>query len=782
MKAFFFLVLLCTFSLQASPFKQMLDKHCVECHRPDEMKGDVDLTIFKDKQSFYVNYDLLINIYDEVESGSMPPEEDSKMTSTERKSVTDFLGSTIHKLGSTSTNQTGPTKIRRLTSYEYDSTVKAVTGLDLKLSKGFAADGAGGEGFYNDSAILGVSPLQFEQYLAAAEVISTHSNFDTIKGFSFSQKPSDPKTKKETLANIEEGSNRLLKELYPKDFSIKAYLPRLMLAVNEFFRNGRKKELLSGIYKKYNINKYFLARGINYFSSSYKKGIIERDFIRPWFELKTEKYDENKAKEVSREFTENYLASLEKIPEIKEIKRQPYITFINNIKEIFSFTDKELITLIDKDKINKFQNLKVTRDVIENGMRSKYRSSFARQIMPHIRSMMTKAYRKPPTEQEVVKMTKDFINTTSRFGVSVAAKLFIIRTFVHMKFIYRHEKKYGKNVKITDYELASRLSYFLWSTVPDKELVELASKKQLSKPDILKQQVKRMIKDKKSSALAKHFAAQWLQFDKIKTFDHISKEEYPEFTKDLAKDMWRESAICFEYIVKNDRSVLEIIDADYTFLNSRLRRHYGIGGGHSGFSKVMLRDKKRGGILGHASFLTVTSTPLRTSPVLRGNWILNNLLGTPVPPAPPNVEALPEEEVVSKALTLKEQLKNHRKSTQCRGCHQKIDPLGFTLEHYDVLGRWRDKYKKAPIDDNGELLSAKTIEGLSGLKKYINKNKDSYLKNMSRKLFSYALGRSVEYYDFYVINNMVKSLKEDDYRFSSMVFEVVNSYQFLHKN
>ncbi|MCM8530570.1 MAG: DUF1592 domain-containing protein, partial [Lentisphaeraceae bacterium] len=363
-----------------------------------------------------------------------------------------------------------------------------------------------------------------------------------------------------------------------------------------------------------------------------------------------------------------------------------------------------------------------------------------------------------------------------------SARLFVIRTFINMKFIYRHEKKMGKKSKVTDYELASRLSYFLWSTVPDEELLKVAATNTLSQPDVLMNQVQRMIKSKKSSALAKYFAAQWLQFERILDFDGINQEEFPEFNQDLAKDMWRESAICFEYIVKHDRSVLEILDADYTFLNGKLKKHYGMENDFSGFSKVSIKDKNRGGILGHASVLTATSAALRTSPILRGNWVITALLGTPTPPAPADVEPLPDEEVVSESLSLKKQLEAHRNSPNCKGCHQRIDPIGFPLENYDVLGRWRSKYKNAPIDSNGELISGKTIVGPQGLKKYLLKQKGSYLKNMSRKLFGYALGRSVQYYDYYVINNMVKNLKRNDYKFSAMVFEIVNCYQFQHKN
>ena len=778
-------LLLFIFSSQlawSNSFKTILTKHCLECHGDKKTKGDVNLTSLNSKESFYIYYDMLKNVHTQVKGGQMPPPEDSSMTDSERKYLVDYLESVFNKLENTATNQVGPTRVRRLTSYEYDNTVKSVTALDLNLARNFPTDGGGGEGFSNDAAILGVSPLQFEKYLEAAEEISSYSLFDLKKGFYFSQSQSIPATKKDSIDKIEKQIDVLLAKLYPKDFSIEKYLPKLMIAVNLYNKDRRNPALFASLSKEYKINKFFFKRGIDYFSTSYGKGIIERDAIKPWFGLKQLKYDEAKAKEFSAKFVEDYKAALLQIDEVKDIKKKSYQDFKNNIKEIFTFTEQELLTLIDKSKIAEYQKLKMTLDFFEKGMKSKHRGVFAKQIIPHIRDLMYRAHRMPPDDKEVLEMTKDFITATADFGMPVAARMFTIRTFASMKFIFRHERKNGKATKITDYELANRLSYFIWSMPPDEELLKLASENKLSTPGNLEKEVKRLLTDKKSSALAMHFGSQWLNFGEIREYETPSKEKFPEFNKELAEDMFKESAICFEYIVKNDRSVLEIIDADYTFLNGRLKNHYGLGGGSSGFTKVSLKDKKRGGITGHASILTLTSYPMRTSPVLRGNWILNSLLGTPSPPPPPNVPALPEEEKVTKELSLKQQLEQHRKIPRCNGCHQRIDPIGFPLENYDPIGRWRNEYSGAPVDSTGELKSGKKISGQEGLKKYLLKNKDLFLKNMSRKMLGYALGRKVYYYDYFLINKMVESAQKNDYRFSALVWNVVNSYQFQHKN
>ena len=778
-------LIMCVLTLNstfANTFIEITKKHCYDCHNPKKEKGDVDLTLFKSSKDFYLYYDLLKDFYSQVKSGEMPPEEDSTMTDAERKSLVDYLGNIIHTLENKSSNKTGSTKIRRLTAYEYDNSVKHVTGLDLKLSQAFPSNGGGSEGFQNDSAIMSVSPLLFEKYLTAAEEISMYSQFDLKKGFTFSKSEVQPESKSATVAKVKNSIQRSLAKFYPANFSIEKFLPRLMEAANEFNKSGRSASKLKELPKKYGLHEHIIRRGIIYFSNTANKTIMERDALRPWFLLKQEKFDSKKAKEYSQEFLKVWKDSMALLKSLEGVKKKNYLIFKNNIENIFNFTDKEVASMIDGKGYKKYRESKMVLDFLENGLKTQYKREIALMLIPHIRSLMFSAFRKPPQEKEVLLMTKDFMTTTQQFGLAVAARIFVIRTFTSMQFTYRHEYKTGKTTKVNDYELANRLSYFLWASPPDKELMKLAGEKKLSDSKILEQQVRRMLKDRKSSGLAKYFASHWLMFDEIIGHEGTSTEKFPQFTPELAKDMWLESAICFEYIVKNDRSVLEIIDADYTFLNGRLRKHYGLGGGSSKFTKVKLRDKRRGGITGHASVLTLTSAALRTSPILRGNWVNQALLGTPTPPAPANVEPLPDEEVVDKNLSLKKQLESHRKNPQCKGCHQRIDPLGFPLENFDPIGRWRDQYEKAPIDAHGDLSDGKIISGPEGLKKHLLREKENYLKHMSRKLLAYALGRSIEYYDYYMINEMVKSLKENDYRFSSMVIKIVNSYQFQHKN
>ena len=250
----------------------------------------------------------------------------------------------------------------------------------------------------------------------------------------------------------------------------------------------------------------------------------------------------------------------------------------------------------------------MVKDALKNGMRSKFKGVFAKKVMLHLKALMTKAHRKPPEDKELGQIAADFISATAKFGMASAARMFVIRTFMNMKFIYRHEEKLGETSKVSEYELASRLSYFIWGMPPDDELMKLAGEEKLSQHKVLEAQVKRMLKDPKAVGLAKYFSSQWLNYDNILESTGTSAEKFPEFTKNVAKDMWKETVLFLQYIFRNNRSVLEILDSDYTFLNARMRTLYGLERATNlRFAKVKLKDKNRGGIIGHPTILTLTS-------------------------------------------------------------------------------------------------------------------------------------------------------------------------------
>jgi len=336
---------------------------------------------------------------------------------------------------------------------------------------------------------------------------------------------------------------------------------------------------------------------------------------------------------------------------------------------------------------------------------------------------------------------------------------------------------------LSDYELASRLSYFLWSSTPDDELISLARENKLHKPHELDQQVARMLADPKASAFVSNFAGQWLE---LRNLDQANPDprKFPRFPK-LKDDMRREGELFFANIVRQDRSILDLLDANYTFVNERLAKFYGIDNvSGEEFRKVDLSGdvaKERGGVLTMAGVMTVTALPNRTSPVKRGKFILDMILGTPPPPPPPDVPQLSEKQTDIDGATLRQRMEAHREDPACASCHARMDPLGFALENFDAIGRWRDKDGKFPIDAADKLPTGESFDGPAGLKKMLLTHKDQFVKCFVQKLMTYGLGRGLDYYDSATVNDICDSARKSDFRFSSVISGIVHSDAFLKR-
>lgn len=331
--------------------------------------------------------------------------------------------------------------------------------------------------------------------------------------------------------------------------------------------------------------------------------------------------------------------------------------------------------------------------------------------------------------------------------------------------------------RITDYELASRLSYFLWSSMPDAALMSRAAGGSLRNADALRTEVKRMLADPKSRALFDNFASEWLEVRRLESLTP-DRDRYPDFDDYLRFSMKKETGLFFDNLIRQDGSILDLIDGKYTFLNERLAAHYGIPGVKgTEFRRVDLSGTNRGGVLTHGSVLTVSSYATRTSPVLRGKWILENILNAPPPPPPPNVPTL-DEAPVGSSVSLRQQLERHRASSVCASCHSSMDPLGFGLENYDAVGAWRDQDGKVPVDSSGVLPDGRTFQGAEGLKAVLRADKDAFASCLTSKLLTYALGRGIERYDQPAIRQIVHRLPAAGYRFSSLVLEIVHSDPF----
>jgi hypothetical protein len=358
------------------------------------------------------------------------------------------------------------------------------------------------------------------------------------------------------------------------------------------------------------------------------------------------------------------------------------------------------------------------------------------------------------------------------------------RILASPQFVFRFERDPATipgdtNYRVTDLDLASRLSFFLWSSIPDEELINLASRNKLHTPAVLEQQVRRMLSDSRAQSLVDNFAGQWLYVRNLRGVAP-DLEEFPNFDDNLRQAFKKETELFFASIVHEDRNVLNVLDADYTFVNDRLARHYGIPNIYgSQFRRVPVTDDARRGLLGQGSLLTVTSVATRTSPVQRGKWLLENILGTPPNPPPAGVPPLKENAIGAKAMTVRERMEAHRVDPACAGCHKVLDPLGFAMDNFDGIGAWRTLGEDGTkIDASGQLADGTKVNGVVDLRNALLSRPNVFVGTMTEKLMTYALGRGVEYYDMPAIRGVVHDAARNNYRFSSLILGVVKSTPF----
>jgi hypothetical protein len=392
-----------------------------------------------------------------------------------------------------------------------------------------------------------------------------------------------------------------------------------------------------------------------------------------------------------------------------------------------------------------------------------------------LQAFADRAYRRPITHAEMYRLMR-FVEQALNGGDSadVGLKLAMKAVLVSPHFLFRIEPHPDR--RLDDFELATRLSYFLWSSMPDDELFRLAAAGQLHEPRTLVRQVRRMLRDPRARALAENFGGQWLH---TRALSESAPDPalFPHFDNDLRRAMQEETERFLDYMIREDRSVLELLSADYTFVNERLARHYGIPGVRGRhFQRVSLAGTPRAGVLTHASVLTVTSGPTRTSPVRRGKWVLENLLGSPVPPPPPGVDDL--KVPAGRALTLRQRLEQHRSRAECASCHARMDPLGCGLENFDAIGAWRDRDGPTPIDPSGTLPDGRRFRGVAELRALLAEQPERFTRCLTEKLLVYALGRGLTPADRPAVNRIVRHAGRNGYRVWSLVIALVRSEPF----
>lgn len=728
----------------------ILIDHCYECHGEGASKGGIELDAFASEEELVAALEMWEGVHHNIDAFLMPPSEKPPMEDSEREILATWIEQEVFKLDPKNPDP-GRVTIRRLNREEYRNSIRDLLGNpNVDPSEDLPPDDTG-YGFDNVGDVLSMSPGLFEKYAIAADrvlssviqtrppepgkvVVSPEDDFRGVRHASNGtgvlasagavgaklQVPRDGEYKLRILAGADHAGNEL---------------PKMLVK----FQGAKERE--------------FQVKA-NREQPQYCEMSVKAQRGDRWLEMA---------------FTNDFYDPNNKDPQRRDrnlhIFRAELIGPLNVKPPPPSPTQKALFNVAgpgpEKDQ---------ARRII---------SKFAR-----------KAWRKPVSQEEVERLLQ-FVELAKSEGdtFEMGIKLALQATLVSPNFLFRAESQArpddpGKIHKIDEHALASRLSYFLWSSTPDDRLLNLADAGQLR--DNLDSEIDRMIADPKIRALTQNFAGQWLQ---LRNLDIVMPDPktYRTWNHDLRDSMREETERFFSTILVENRSVLEFLDADFTFLNERLARHYGIGGVRgNNFRMVSLKDEdqsRRGGVLGHASVLTITSNPTRTSPVSRGNWVLENLLGTPPPPP---LEGIPDLEETrkraGKKLTMRQQLEMHREDPVCASCHARMDPIGFALENYDGIGRWRDQEEGQDIDPAGQLYTGEEFQGASDLKLLLAEEKgEAFAQNLAEKLLTYALGRGVEYYDQPALNEIHDHVSEQDFRFQSFLHAIANSVPFQYR-
>jgi hypothetical protein len=739
-----------------------VNKHCIMCHGPKKKNAGLALHIYTDEKSILKDRKKWHEVVRMVHSGEMPqakqPRPDLKDTETFLEAINDIFAAA----DANGKRDPGRVTMRRLNRAEYNNTIRDLVGVDFQPADDFPGDDVG-YGFDNIGDVLTVSPLLMERYLAAAETITQQA---IVIG-----EPPKPSTR--TM------SARFLEPAVPSPREIGRFRPVTLTKAPLFTTYVLTEE---GEFKA-RVRGYGKQVG----KEPVKIALVVNDKQEKTFEVTADDPKQTQGYEV-------------KVKLKKGINRVAAV-LLNEYKD--AKTKDERAFMVEKLQLEgPLDTMPPSHRKIMAHKEGLSNREAAREILTRFAS---RAFRRLATKEEVERLLK-FVDVAEKnkerweTGVQLALQAVLCSP----KFLFRIELDDRPDSAdphpIDEYHLASRLSYFLWSTMPDDELIALAQKKQLHQ--YIKPQVARMLKDPRADALIENFAGQWLQLRLLK--NHAPDTNlFPDFDEILRSAMIKETEMFFGAVMREDRSILELIDSNFSFMNERLARHYGIAdtngnrlnqkpitkpgtpfernfgrGGRRGgeFMRVTFADDERGGILTQASILTITSNPTRTSPVKRGKWVLEQILGTPPPPPPPDVPELEEKGELKG--TLRQRMEQHRKNPSCANCHARLDPMGFAFENFDAVGKFRSKDGGSPIDPSGALPSGQSFKGPKELKKILMDKKDLFSRALTEKMLTYAIGRGIEYYDKSAVDNIVAALAKNDFRFSRLIVEITTSDPF----
>jgi mono/diheme cytochrome c family protein len=747
-----------------------IDQYCVTCHSTRLKSGGL---VLENADLTHVGNDVELweKVVRKLRAGVMPPQGARRPDAATLHALISSLEASLDQAADARPSPGRPL-LHRLNRAEYKNAIRDLLALDVDVATLLPPDDSA-YGFDNISDVLGVSPSLQERYLAAAGRISRLAVGDP------SMRP---------------GSDTYR---VPQDLSQNQHIEGLPLGtvgglqVRHTFPLDAEYEFRTQLYRT-NLN---IVRGLQY-PSEFEIAIDGRQVhhvtiggnpdLASMFDKPTDTGDAVELRmrvrvpvtagphEVTATFIENVAVK-------DTVRLQP---FQRSSADNFDWAGRPHIqTFAVTGPFNPTGtgDTPSRREIFTcRPSNTRRERDCASQILSRL---ARRAYRQPLSKAELEPIV-DFSDAGRRHGgFDTGIQRGLERILASPRFAFRVERDPdsvapGMPYRISDVELASRLSFFLWSSIPDETLLDIASRGRLKDPAVLDQQVRRMLADSRSSALVDNFAGQWLQLRNVRSVLPNS-DEFPDFDDNLRQAFRCETELLFESIIREDRNVLDLLQADYTFVNERLARHYGIPDVYgSRFRRVPVTDEARKGLLGKGSMLAVTSHAERTSPVLRGKWVLENIVGLPVPPPPPDVPQLKASEEGQKPKTLREQMAEHRTNPTCATCHKVMDPVGLALENFDAVGAWRTYEAGGPIDASGQLADGTAVDGVVTLRKAILDRPELFVGTMTEKLMTYALGRGVGPDDMPGVRRILRDAAANDYRFSSLVLGIVKSVPF----
>jgi hypothetical protein len=710
---------------------------CAGCHNPQLSSGGMNIQVFLDPQSLTKNRDGWEIILQRLRAGEMPPQGIPKPPAEKVDALTSYIQSRLDELDKSVKADPGTVVAHRLNRYEYRNSIRDLLAVDFQADKNFPTDDSG-YGFDNIGSVLTVSPLLMSKYIAAAQRIAARAMaLDPLpKPIEVERSGRNKAITRLDRSTVETTFRVDFDGDYNVRFGLQGERPADAKPVTlAFWIDGKLAQSMS-VETKPSKLVYFdpyseehmrvhLTEG----EHSFRAGFLDDDFVGTL--AQADLYNRKKNKFVDS------------------------LTFVGPYAAETENASRKMILICDP-------------------------KSGAACVQRIVANLANHGYRRPATPQEVAALMR-FVALARAQGQNAeqGIQLAMQAMLVSPNFLFKIETRTGSAAHpVSDYELASRLSYFLWSSMPDEELIALATQKKLHDPVTLDAQLKRMLADSRSSALAANFAGQWLE---IRNLDVVKPDpkKFPEWNADLRDGMKTETRMFFDYMLRENRPITDFLNARYTFLNEKLAKFYGIPDVKGPeFRRVELATDQRGGVLSQAAVLTVSSYPTRTSVVLRGQFILDNILGSPVPPPPPDVPLL-DEAAVGKESSLRQQMEKHRADPACAVCHNKMDPLGFSLENYNAIGKWRTMDGSFPVDSSGTLPSGKTFSTPAQMRDALTSALPEFSSRLTQKLLTYAIERGLEPYDARTVSSIEKEVAAKDYGFQTLIYAIVHSTPFL---